>query len=74
MLIWRHSTSRLYRGAAALWFAGIVFSTVYLRIPYVTDAVAGIALAVLATYLAPRVNARYGADLVLKQQLTDAPD
>lgn len=67
ILIWRHSTSRLYRGAAALWLAGIVFSTVYLRIHYVTDAVAGIALAILATHLGPRVNARYGGGLVPEQ-------
>ena len=62
ILIWRHSASRLYRGAATLWLLGIVFSTVYLRIHYVTDALAGIALAMLATHLGPRVDARYRDD------------
>jgi membrane-associated phospholipid phosphatase len=67
ILIWRHSSSRLYRGVTTIWLLAIVFSTVYLRIHYVADAVAGIALALLATHLGPRVNARYGGDLVQTQ-------
>jgi membrane-associated phospholipid phosphatase len=56
ILVWRYNTNRLYRAAFTIWVAGIVFSTVYLRWHYVIDVLAGLALAILVTYLAPRIN------------------
>ena len=56
LLVWRYTTYSLYRMAFTVWVAGIVFSTLYLRWHYVIDVIAGIALAILVTYLAPRIN------------------
>ena len=66
ILVWHHSTSPLFRIAFTLWVAGIVFSTMYLRLHYVIDVIAGIGLAILVAYLGPRVNDWYLA--------TDSPE
>lgn len=59
LLVWRYSSSWIARTVFTLWAAGIVFATVYLRIHYVIDVVAGIALAIVATYLGPLLNDWY---------------
>jgi len=46
--------SRAGAGALWLWAAGVVFSTVYIHVHYATDVVAGLALAVLVLWIAPR--------------------
>lgn len=56
ILMWRHGNTRLHRYGFALWSSAIVFSTVYLRIHYVFDVIAGIVLALLVTQLAPGLN------------------
>ncbi len=56
LLMWRHGANRLYRVGFVVWCLAIVFSTMYLRIHYVTDVIAGIALAIVATFLGPRLN------------------
>lgn len=56
ILMWRYGANWLYRIVFAVWCLAIVFSTMYLRIHYVTDVVAGVVLAVVATYLGPRLN------------------
>lgn len=56
IIIWRHTTNWFWRIVYTIWVAGIVFSTMYLRIHYAIDVVAGIGLAILVTYITPRIN------------------
>ncbi len=59
IMIWRHTTGWFYRTVFTIWVAGIVFSTMFLRIHYATDVAAGIPLAFLAAWLARRINDWY---------------
>ena len=59
IVVWRNTKNWFVRTAFTIWVVGIVFSTMYLRIHYAIDVVAGIPLAFLATWLARRINDWY---------------
>jgi membrane-associated phospholipid phosphatase len=56
LLVWRYSSNWVVRIAFTIWVSGIVFTTMYLRFHYVVDVIAGVALAMLAAHLGPRLN------------------
>ncbi|HEX6291193.1 MAG TPA: phosphatase PAP2 family protein [Herpetosiphonaceae bacterium] len=59
ILVWRYSTSRIYRIAFAVWALSIVFSTMYLRFHYVFDVIVGVLVSIFVTWLGPRFNDWY---------------
>ncbi len=59
ILVWRYSTNQVYRVAFAIWALSIIFSTMYLRFHYVIDVIVGLMVAMLVTYLGPKLNDWY---------------